>query len=152
MVDVGSISAALSSVKTAADIAKLIRDSDATLEKAELKLKLADLISALADARTQIAETKGLLIDKDDQIKGLNEQLEVKGKVVWESPYYWLVAGNDKDGPFCQRCYDKDISLVRLQGSGNGYWECKACKSDYRDKTYDASPMVFYSNSSFRDF
>ena len=150
--DVGSISAALSSVKTATDIAKLIRDSDATLEKAEVKLKLADLISTLADARIQIAEIKESLISKDDQIRELSDKLEIRGKAVWDSPYYWLVVDSDRDGPFCQCCYDKDTSLVRLQSYGTGYWQCKACKSDYRDRNFDSSPVSLSYSTQFSGF
>jgi len=150
--DMTSISAALSSVKTATDIAKFIRDSDVTFEKAEIKLKLADLITALADARIQIAEIKESLSEKDAQIKELLAQLEVKGSLIWESPYYWLTQPNGRDGPFCQRCYDKDRALVRLQGNSRGYWQCKACMSDYRDKTYDASPMIGRSSDPYSGF
>ncbi len=148
--DMPTISAALSSVKAATDIAKLIRDSGVTLEKAEIKLKLADLISTLADARIQIAEIKESLTDKDAQIKELLSKFEIEGKITWESPYYWLTAGDGKQGPFCQRCYDKDGTLIRLQGNNNSYWQCKACSSDYRDRTYDASPIT--AGSSFSDF
>ena len=49
---------------------------------------------------------------------------------------YWLIDGTDKDGPFCQHCYDKGHELIRLQGNGQGYWQCKACKNDYRDSTH----------------
>ena len=44
MVDLTLFSAALSSVKTAADIAKLLKESDLSLEKAEHKSRLADLM------------------------------------------------------------------------------------------------------------
>jgi ribosomal protein L37AE/L43A len=46
---------------------------------------------------------------------------------------------------FCQHCYDINKNIVRLQGNGEGWWECKACKNDYTDKTYKpyiASPIT----------
>ncbi len=46
--DIAAIGSLLSSLKTATDIAKFIKDSDVSLEKAETKLKLAELVSALA--------------------------------------------------------------------------------------------------------
>lgn len=134
--DMASISAALVSIKTATDIAKLIKDSDVSLEKAESKLKLAELISTLADAKIQIADVQQFLIEKDAELRAVREQLAVKGNIQWESPYYWLCDDGKKDGPFCQSCYDKDHTLIRLQERAKGHWQCKVCKNDYTDSNY----------------
>ena len=152
--DISSISAALSSIKTATDIAKLIKDSDVSLEKAETKLKLAELISALADAKIEIAEIQQTLVEKDAEIRAARDQLAVKGKLQWQSPYYWLIEGTQKDGPFCQHCYDKNKELIRLQGNGEGYWECKACKSSYTDSSWDAPgvKVVGRDYDPFKDY
>jgi hypothetical protein len=61
---------------------------------------------------------------------------ELKNEVKYESPYYWKVKDGKKDGPFCQCCYDKDHSLIRLQEPIKGYWECKSCNSSYTDGNY----------------
>lgn len=140
--DLTPISTLLSSLKTATDIAKIIKEWDLSLEKAESKLKLAELISALADAKIEVTEIQQVLLDKDAELRSLKIQLEVKSKLKWEKPYYWLQEDSEKDGPFCQHCYDKNQELIRLQGRG-GFWECKACKSSYTDSSYDASPMFF---------
>ena len=50
MLDMASVSVVLSSIKTSADNAKLLREKDVSVEKAETKLKLAELVGALADA------------------------------------------------------------------------------------------------------
>lgn len=134
--DLTSISTALSSIKTAAEIAKLIKDSDLSLEKAETKLKLAELISALADAKIEVTDIQQNLVEKDGKIRELEEKLSVKQKLKWEKPYYWLVEHESKDGPYCQHCYDKNKELIRLQGNGEGYWECKVCKNNYTDSSY----------------
>ena len=55
---ISAITATLTSLKTATDIAKLIRESDVSLEKAELKLKLAQLTDGLADARIQLSDIR----------------------------------------------------------------------------------------------
>lgn len=150
--DMTSVSAVLGSIKTAADIAKLIKESDVSLEKAESKLKLAELISALADAKIQIADVQQLLMEKDAELKAATERLEVKEKLHWESPYYWLLSETKKEGPFCQHCYDKNHELIRLQGNGEGYWECKACKSSYTDSSWDSSPVVIPDHDPYRGF
>jgi hypothetical protein len=58
--DIGTITAALGSVKTAAELARLMKGSVVSLEKAEVKLQQAELLSALADARIQIADVQQL--------------------------------------------------------------------------------------------
>ncbi len=56
MADMAAISAALTSVKAAMELAKLLRGADLSLEKAEGKMKLAELMEALASARTELAQ------------------------------------------------------------------------------------------------
>ena len=133
--DITSISTLLTSIKTATEIAKLIKEGDASLEKAETKLKLAELISALADAKIEVSEIQQVLLEKDSEIRGLNDKIKLQALVQWEKPYYWLV-DNGKDGPYCQHCYDKGRQLIRLQGNGEGYWECKVCKNNYTDSAH----------------
>ena len=134
--DIASISAALASIKTATDIAKLFKDTDVSFEKAEAKLKLAELISALAEVKIQMADIQQLLIDKDAELRAAKEQLDIKEKLRWESPYYWLIDNNKKDGPYCQCCYDKDKKLIRLQERIKGYWDCNVCKNHQTDSDY----------------
>lgn len=61
---------------------------------------------------------------------------EIKEEVKYESPYYWKFRDGEKDGPFCQCCYDKNHSLIRLQKRVKGYWECKVCNNSYTDSNY----------------
>jgi len=58
MPDLVTIGAALSSLKTASEIVKFLRESDLSFERAELKLKLADLMNTLADARIDLIEVQ----------------------------------------------------------------------------------------------
>jgi len=144
--DITSISAALTSIKTAADITKLIRDSDSSLERAETKLQLAELTSALADAKLEVTEIQQLLIDKDALIRSLQEQLSLRERLQWEAPYYRLVDDSSKEGPFCQHCFDADGKQVRLHGNGSGFWRCTVCKNTYTDKDYkDPGPPTIFA-------
>ena len=136
MADIATIAAALGSLKTATDIAKLIKNSGASLEQAEVKLQIAELISALAEAKIEIADIQSALMEKDRIISSLSEKLTIKQNIVWDSPYYWLVNEADRDGPYCQRCYDVEQRLVRLQGSGKSGWGCRSCKSSFYDAQY----------------
>jgi len=134
--DIASIAAALGSIKAATDIARLIKDSGASLEQAETKLKIAELISSLADAKIEVATIQAELLDKQNKIEELHQRLEIKDKVVWEKPYYWVATGEGNDGPFCQNCYDTQKKLIRLQGGGSNFWRCHSCASNFADKNY----------------
>ncbi len=141
MADLTALTAILGSVKTATEIAKLLKDSDLSLEKAEMKLKLAELVSALADAKIELAEVQELISSKDKKIKELEEAFEVKKNLIYEPPYYWLNDKDGKKGSFCQQCYDKEKTLIRLYQSSRSIWECKTCKNFYKDSNYrDPSP------------
>lgn len=135
--DLTSVTAVLGSIKTATEIAKYIKDTDLSLEKAETKLKLADLIVTLADAKLEVVGVQQTLAEAEARIRELEQTLETRGKVRWEEPLYWLddhSDGSTMDGPFCQQCYDHGSKLVRLQGNGDGYFECKVCKNTYVTK------------------
>ncbi len=70
------------------------------------------------------------------QIKGLEEALNIRDNIEYEPPVYWLWRQDDagdltiKDGPFCQRCYDVDGNLVRLQDWDDS-WTCMECEKTY---------------------
>lgn len=132
------ISTILTSVKTATDIAKLLKESDISLEKAETKLKLAELIGALADVKMQLADVRELLVEKDEEIKRLENKFKLRGNLVYEQPYYWLETDDEKEGPFCSSCQDDKQKLARLIESQNtkGQWTCCVCGKVFRDKNY----------------
>lgn len=131
MPDIASITAIVSSLRTASDIAKILREAGQSFAKAELQLKLADLMTALAEARGETASVQEIILEKDGRIRELEEALKVKEALRYEAPYYWLMVDGNRDGPFCQNCYDKDGKLVRLQTYDNGYFECKACGNSF---------------------
>lgn len=140
--DAGIIPGILGSIKVATDLAKLINESGVSLEKAEIKLKMADLISALATARMDIAEIQQALLEKDREIARLQGKLTTREKATWEEPYYWVIDGDKKDGPYCQQCQDKDHELIRLISLNKGVWECKTCKNMYYDRAFDIQSYI----------
>ena len=140
--DIASISGALAGIKSAADIAKIIKDSGSSLEQAEIKLQLAELIGALADAKIEIANVREVISDKEALIKDLHQKLELKENIIWKKPYYFVMQNEKKDGPFCQKCYDSNQQLIRLQGE-EGWWQCLECKNTVTDENYDDSPLSF---------
>ncbi|GAC28591.1 hypothetical protein [Brumicola pallidula] len=144
MVDIAILGSALGSIKTATDIAKLIKNSGTSLEKAEVKLQIAELISSLADIKMELADVQTILIEKDQIITELRNQLNTKDSVFWSKPYYFVGQDEDKDGPFCQQCYDQEQKLIRLQGGGTNSWNCLSCKCSYRDSNYQSPRPISY--------
>jgi RNA-splicing ligase RtcB len=147
-VDFTSVTAALGGLKTATELAKLIKESDLSLDKAETKLKLAELIGALADVKLDVVNVQEKLSAAETQIKELEAELQVKGTIRWREPLYWLEGQAGTDGPFCQHCYDSGRKLVRLQGNGEGWYECKVCKNSYETKESRERDAAFQANAA----
>ena len=137
MSEMATISAILSSIKTATEIAKLIRSSDLTLEQAEVKLKLAELISALADAKIELAEVQETLSAKEKKIAELDEAFQTKDTLVRGGDAYYTAdeKGAPKGVPFCLRCWENDHKKRQLVlSSANGReMVCHTCSHGYND-------------------
>jgi hypothetical protein len=133
-VDIAGVGALLGSLKTATEIAKLIKDSDLSLEKAETKLKLADLVSSLADAKLQAAEIQQSLLDRDEKIRKLEGEAKLRAELKWEAPCYWLANTQGQPEPYCQHCYDGSNKLVRLHSDGDGLFQCRVCSNSFQTR------------------
>lgn len=128
---------AVGSIKSAIDIAKVLKDGADTFDKAEVKLQLAELISSLADAKMQMAEVQELLLESNAEKKDLLNKLNQKEKIIYEKPSYFKINDdNSKDGPYCQNCYDANEKLIRLQGGKNDFWKCNQCDNTYKGPRY----------------
>ncbi|TKB07448.1 hypothetical protein [Desulforhopalus sp. IMCC35007] len=130
--DLAAIGSLLGSLKTATEIAKLIRESDATLEKAETKLKLAELVSAIADAKLDAAEVQQLILDRDETIRQLTAAAKLKTEIKWRQPCYYLSNSEGLEEPYCQNCYDSEQKLSRLHSDGKGFFQCRVCRQGYK--------------------
>ncbi len=139
MADITTIGTIFSSVKTATEIAKLIKDSTNSLEEAEIKLKMAELISALADVKIELSNVQVEQRNKETEIIQLKEQLQKREKMSFDGKIYWVK--NDKT-PFCTVCFEKDSKYHHLEHSpiqydidgsvwSEEYWKCKVCNNIY---------------------
>lgn len=143
MPDFAAVTAVLSSLKHATDVAKLIKDSGATLAAAEQKLKLAELIEALADAKLGMADLKGEIETRDSEIRALKSALSVKPTLSHREPFYF------KEGdatPFCPRCWEVDSKAIHVApeewDGKRGFYvrRCPECDASY--KTRESSGSV----------
>lgn len=136
-----SIATILSSIKTATDIAKVLRESDLSLERAELKLKLADLVSALAEAKMELSELQETLSAKDKQISELEEAFQSKDSLKrrYDALYTTDKNGNPVGVAFCLRCWEighKKRQLVH-DAKDYGIRVCTACGHRYERRLTD---------------
>lgn len=126
-------SAALQSIKTATDIAKYLKGLKKDFEEAEFNLKIAELMESLANAKSEMAEVRMEMIEKDDQIKELEEALEIKGEVIKNGDAYYLK--NEKEEatgePHCLKCWEGDHKLIHLIQLQAGVKNCPVCRTAY---------------------
>lgn len=106
----------------------------------EDKKKLAEISQAYFTAvdenfqlREELHKLKNQLVDKDAQIRGLNEQLAERRKLVYKNGiqgYIVELDGDEKTGAVCPCCYKEKGSIVLLEKSKDGGY-CPICKSRY---------------------
>jgi len=119
----------MSIIDTAKDVYELAKKG-ATLELQEELLKMREEALALQEDNLNLKQR----ISELESQSNLKEDFEFDGSLYWKT----LDDGNS-EGPFCQRCYDTEKKLVRLQdasytdmdGSRVKMWTCRACKASY---------------------
>ena len=130
---VASIAAALSGIKAATDIAKLIKDAGVSLEAADHKLQIADLVGALADAKMALVEVQDTIREKDEEISSLNEALKIKKTLIRHNDAYYEQdeEGNPVGSPYCSHCLEIKNIAVHINQSPLARTTsiCPSCKS-----------------------
>jgi len=127
------IAATLATIDFALDKLKLLREI--TKKGADLEVKAAML--ELQEALLSIKEEN---LGLKEKLSTLQRRIDDKDAIAFDGSVYWRVVGpRADDGPFCQRCYDVDDLLVRLQSDGeepdvNASWFCTECEKWYRNK------------------
>lgn len=97
-------------------------------------LEAQEKIMELREGSLELQEEN---IKLKDKIKELEAAIKLKEEVIWVAPSYWVQEGVNKDGPFCQSCFDTERKLIRLQeGNARGKWHCTVCNNTFKDGTY----------------
>lgn len=111
---------------------------DNAKDVAELIKKYNDqeLYQKIIDLRDEIFSLKEENLAQKERIKILEDELSIKNNLIYDKPYYWLKDSDSKDGPFCQKCWDADKKLIRLQGRSNDIWKCHQCKGIFEGPGY----------------
>ncbi len=100
----------------------------------ELKQKLLELREAGLELGEENLEKSRQIKALEQRVDDLQSQLSLKAKLQFDGCAYWIqaqVEGQPADGPYCQRCWDADQKLIRLQSTplpnGEPWWDCLEC-------------------------
>lgn len=130
-----TISAALTSLKAATDIVKVIRESETSLAQAELKLQLAELMGALAETKIQLSDIQSQVADRDAEIARLDGALKMKGDVVRfrEAMYFKGDDGAATGVPYCIACWNDrhKLSPITTLATSRFIHVCTSCNHQY---------------------
>lgn len=137
MTDSMNLTGAITAVKTAVELAKLIHDSGTSLEKAELKYKLAGLTSALADVQIRLVGVQEDVTARDRRIAELDAAFAAKDLIARTNDAYYRVGqdGRPHGDPACLRCWEVDHRqrpLIQSPKSGRETL-CPVCNTAYRE-------------------
>ena len=135
--DIGTINAAFGAAKSIKELGKGLLDAkiDAAVKDRfrEMLEKIGNFQEALYLLREELLTQQQEKTDLKAKVDELQAKLDQKSKVEFIMPSYWIVDEGEKDGPYCQRCYDVDERLVRLQvKEGDDYWRCSGCSKIYQ--------------------
>ena len=104
------------------------------LAKKAGNVEAQEQILALREEHLRLREE---LIQVREENGHLKAKLDAATTIEFESPSYWKVTPECREGPFCQCCWDTQDRLVRLQPrSTRGWWDCYSCKNHFTDKNY----------------
>jgi len=138
--DITTISTAYSAVKSIKELVTAVLEAKVDSKARERVNQVLEKLGSVQDALFFVREELFHLQEENrnlkETVKSLEEKLRIKERLTWEKPFYWLFEKESKDGPFCQRCYDADRKLIRLQDRGNDVWYCFQCKSVYEGPNY----------------
>lgn len=138
MPDFGAISAGISSIKVAIDIAKDLKGATSAIKDAEVKLKIAELLEAMSEVKVQLVEAQDENLELKRTIKDLELALARQDEVVFRDGYYYLAEAQEgkPEGPFCSNCYSSSNRLSLLtEVTGTfrsfGKDKCPACEQRF---------------------
>ncbi len=85
----------------------------------------------ILEVQEKLLEMQKRIFDLDNENKNLKLELNLKKNLKHERDSYWLIDENEnKDGPFCTLCYDKDNKIIRIQKGEYaqfGWARCFSC-------------------------
>ncbi len=117
-----------------------IVDNAKTIYALVKKLGDLDLLEKMADLRDEIFELR-------EENRNLKEKLAEKNnyEMHFKHNMYWNP--DEKDGPYCSKCWDDNKKAIRLQKQ-NGEYYCPVCRKTVLKEIVDITPIK-YDNSEW---
>ncbi len=82
----------------------------------------------------QYLELHAANLELKQELLELKEKHSQKEKMVFEEPFFFLVEGEKKDGPFCPRCWQKEERKCRAVATPNSHYgthKCQVCDQNF---------------------
>ncbi|MGO9689910.1 MAG: hypothetical protein ACLP2X_15385 [Syntrophobacteraceae bacterium] len=108
--------------------------------------EIVDLIKkgATLEAQEKLIEYREAMLSLHEEnlslkakIKQFEEDISIKQNLTFDGRFYWHSKESQKDGPYCQACFDSKSKLIRLQLVEIGLWTCFSCKNSFHTEEYN---------------
>ena len=127
----GGLGAGLSSLKTAADLLKLVREGlkSGEIKQDELAGRIGEIYDCIGDSKDSLLNAKEQIQNLNEEVRDLKAQLKQRAEMKHAEGVYWT----RDDGPFCRLCWELPPHLkVRLTtkgvtrtADGFAFYECE---------------------------
>src|SRR5215212_9893370 len=86
------------------DILDLVRQG----ATGEAEKRIVALRASATSAQLEVSKLK-------EVVKALERELHLRDSLSFDGQFYWTGAGEVKEGPYCQTCFDTEHLMMRLQ-------------------------------------
>jgi len=89
----------------------------------------------ILETQEKLLEMQKRIFELENENKKLKENRRVRESLILRADVYFLPKSDGtEDGPFCTKCFDVDVNLVRVHSNedGGGYGWCPNCKVGYK--------------------
>ena len=108
-----------------------VMETTKILSNALLKLKDPELMAEYVKLQQAVMELFDENARLKEEIVALKKGVDIQEGLLFERGVYFTNHTGKKDGPYCQRCWDKDKTLIRLKVYSEGRAYCLECKNGY---------------------
>lgn len=76
----------------------------------------------------QYLELHAVKLELKQELMELKEKYEQKEQMIFEEPFFYKGNGENKEGPFCPRCWQKDNKICRVIKTPDSYHGDEICQ------------------------
>ena len=113
------------------------------LLKMGVTIEAQEKIMELREAAMELQEEN---LKLRERVQQLETEMNRSKNLLFEAEMYWLLyEKQEKEGPFCSVCYDKDNKFIRLHdGTHFGWkWRCPVCIKGWIEHGRSTSPTGY---------